>query len=65
MAQQLPARIEGAAAGAKAVVLTMVSDDMDAVNSFAEPTKLSPVESSVMVEKGVLSAEIPAHAFAL
>lgn len=43
----------------------MVSDDMDAVNSFAEPTKLSPVESSVMVEKGVLIAEIPAHAFAL
>lgn len=64
-AQQLLVRFSGADAGAKAVVLTMASNDMEAVNSFSAPMKLSPVESSVAVKKGALSAEIPAHAFAV
>ncbi len=64
-AQQLSVRIKGADAGAKAVVETMASDDLEAVNSFASPRKLSPVTSEATVKKGVLNVEIPAHAFAI
>lgn len=64
-AQQLSLRINGANAGAKAVVLTMASDEMEAVNSFEAPMKLSPVQSEAMVKKGNLNAEIPAHAFVI
>ncbi|MCP9236213.1 alpha-L-arabinofuranosidase C-terminal domain-containing protein [Lewinella sp. JB7] len=61
--QSLNILIAGAKPSATATVLTMASDDLEAVNSFAEPTKLSPVESSINLQKNELRVAIPAHAF--
>ncbi len=64
-AQPLSINIRGADAGAKATTMSMVSDDLEAVNSFEEPMKLSPVSGEVSVSKGQLNANIPAHAFVI
>lgn len=64
-AQELSINIKGAIANGMAKTLTMVSDELDAVNSFEEPTKISPVAGQAEVKKGILSASLPAHAFVL
>lgn len=65
MDKQISVMIKGADAGAMGVALTMSSNDMEAVNSFEEPMKLSPRESPVAVKKGMLMAEVPANAFVI
>jgi alpha-N-arabinofuranosidase len=57
--------IKGAKSSNEAMVWTMASDDMDAVNSFETPDKISPVESKVKVHRGVLVTVIPSNAFVI
>lgn len=61
--QQISVRIQGAAAGAEAVVMSMTSDELAAINSFEEPMKLSPVSSKLMLQKGTLNAQVPGQSF--
>ncbi|NJB84277.1 alpha-N-arabinofuranosidase [Lewinella marina] len=61
--QRLTINIKGAKPGATVTVLTMASDDLEAVNSFTAPTKLSPAESTVALQRNQLDVEVPSHAF--
>lgn len=61
--QSIAVNIKGAKAKSEARAWMIASDEMDAVNSFEAPKKISPVESKLALQKGILQAEIPAHAF--
>ncbi|THH36319.1 alpha-L-arabinofuranosidase C-terminal domain-containing protein [Neolewinella litorea] len=61
--QRLSVDLKGARAGASVRVLTMASDDLEAVNSFSAPTRLSPVESTVSLQGNTLDVTVPSHAF--
>lgn len=61
--QRISIDIKGAKPGKQAKAWTMATDDMEAVNSFEAPQKISPVESPVSLSRNVLQAEIPSHAF--
>lgn len=61
--QAIEVAIEGAKRSSEVTVLTMSSNDMEAVNSFEAPMKLSPVERTMKTQKGALKAIVPAHAF--
>ena len=62
-AQRLEIKLDGAALETEVTVLTMATDDMDTVNSFEAPKKISPVESKISLRKGLLEAMIPSNAF--
>ncbi|MBC6994237.1 alpha-L-arabinofuranosidase C-terminal domain-containing protein [Neolewinella lacunae] len=64
-AQELSINIKGAKANGTVKTLTMVSDALDAVNSFEEPTKISPVAGQAEVSKGMLNTSLPGYAFVL
>lgn len=61
--QNLSINIKGAKPAAEATVLTMATDDMEAVNSFEMPRKISPQESTIKLKKGILQTDIPSNAF--
>ncbi|WP_116107396.1 alpha-L-arabinofuranosidase C-terminal domain-containing protein [Lewinella sp. IMCC34191] len=63
--RQLDITIKGKSLAAEGTAYTMSGTDMDAVNSFDEPMKVSPVESEVTLRKGKLTATLPAKAFAV
>jgi len=46
-----------------ATALTMASDDLEAVNSFASPQKISPKESRLSLKNNKLQATISSNSF--
>ncbi|WP_367392654.1 alpha-L-arabinofuranosidase C-terminal domain-containing protein [Lewinella sp. LCG006] len=62
-AQSLKLVFNGAKVGKEAEVWTMATDELEAVNSFEEPMKISPQASTAMLKKSSLEVKIPAHAF--
>ncbi|WP_116126332.1 alpha-L-arabinofuranosidase C-terminal domain-containing protein [Lewinella sp. IMCC34183] len=64
-AQELDITIQGMSLARQGTAYTMSGTDMDAVNSFDEPMKVSPEESDISLRNGKLSATLPAKAFAV
>ncbi|MEL6941543.1 MAG: alpha-L-arabinofuranosidase C-terminal domain-containing protein [Bacteroidota bacterium] len=63
--QKIVIKIDNVKLATEASVLTMASDDLKAINSFDTPMKLSPVESKLVVKKGIIEAEMPSNAFVI
>lgn len=61
--QMINVSVKGDKPSGKAKVFTMATDDMEAVNSFEMPKKISPKESTAELKRGVLAATVPSHAF--
>lgn len=64
-AQKLEVKVNGAKVNKDVKVLTMAGDEMEAYNTFKEPKKYSPKESSTSIRKKTLSEEIPSHSFVI
>jgi alpha-N-arabinofuranosidase len=63
--QPISVKIKGPNVSTEALVLTMATDEMDAVNSFESPKKVSPTESTLALKRGTLEAEVPSNAFVI
>ncbi|MGB3799799.1 MAG: alpha-L-arabinofuranosidase C-terminal domain-containing protein, partial [Lewinella sp.] len=64
-ARELDITIDGMSLAPQGTVYTISGTDMEAVNSFDEPMKVSPSESDITVEDGKLKTTLPAKAFAV
>ena len=58
-------KIAGTKTEGEAKVLTMASNEIEAVNSFGSPKNLAPIESEISFKKKTLKAEVPAKAFVI
>ncbi len=63
--QNLSISVEGGNTQENVEVLTMAMDDLEAENSFEEPMKISPKESSATIDGGQLNITIPSRAFSI
>lgn len=55
--------LNGGKAASKATLLTLRSDDLEAVNSFEMPKKISPKEEEIKISGGKLQMDLPSSAF--
>lgn len=63
--QNLSISVEGGNTQENVDVLIMAMDDLEAENSFKEPMKISPKESSATIDGGQLNITLPSRAFSI
>ncbi|NDV16364.1 alpha-L-arabinofuranosidase [Muricauda sp. TY007] len=63
--QNLSISVEGGNTQENVDVLIMAMDDLEAENSFKEPMKISPKESSATIDGGQLNITLPSRSFSI